>query len=776
MMAQTADQLSALEGALATAQGEGISPNFRRWCRFAGVREWVELQALHVHERYGQDRSYVAHASTSDVAIKLLREREQASDCPGIYTVANKIDPAVATRQEPGKWHPAAKGSSTTDREIRARTVLFVDVDAVRPKATSATEREMHATAVVAQQIHAELSRIIESDTPLGYGHSGNGRAVFIALDFLSEEKAGPLVKGILTALSLRFSTAEAEIDTAVSDAKRLVPAFGTIKRKGATGIAERPHRTTAFVCAEDVDRIGLVDLERVLATLREDLDDAGRGEVDRAMGIRTKAPEPKRPSPSGDSPFVRANAVPVADVLSWLGKVEGDRPICPGCGESDSGVAVVGNGLKCSHKRCAAKGVPGREGFRTPVDLVAEVQHIEPKEAVRVMAERFGFEGFATKAPGTVAADPQPSLNVWTPVSVIESWRAEGPLVHEPTGIAKLDELTAGGPVYGSRWYIIGAPDAGKTGLIIQMADTYARRGIAVGVLAVDEEPSDTVTRFAQRAGYLRRDCELRDPTDLALMAEKLADLPIRLYGPEHTIESAAADLDAYARERGLRAAIFADSIQAVRCVAAADAKTAQELVSRNVAAMRNAATNYRMIAVATSEMNRNAYRNIDSAETSNDMAAGKESGAIEFSARVMIAMRSVKNEPDLLELRIAKNKHGPGGDRVHLRIDRRHMVLTEATAPDEADLKVESRKQNKAEVAADADALAQVIRKNQGVGSTDLRGLIRADGHKWGVEKLNAAMTVLKGGFNGVRIVDRSTSKACAWHLVAIESGGNE
>jgi len=53
--------------------------------------------------------------------------------------------------------------------------------------------------------------------------------------------------------------------------------------------------------------------------------------------------------------------------------------------------VAVVGNGLKCSHNRCQDKGYA--DGFRTIVDLVAEVRGCKPIEAVRELGERFGFE-----------------------------------------------------------------------------------------------------------------------------------------------------------------------------------------------------------------------------------------------------------------------------------------------------------------------------------------------------------------------------------------------
>lgn len=369
----------------------------------------------------------------------------------------------------------------------------------------------------------------------------------------------------------------------------------------------------------------------------------------------------------------------------------------------------------------------------------------------------------------------PARACRAWTPSDVISSWRSEGPLVHEPTGIAKLDELTGGGPVYGSRWYIIGPPDTAKTALAVQISDTYARRGIAVGLHAVDEEPGDIVTRLAQRAGWLRRDCEERDHETLDAIAAKLEALPIRFYGGDHTIESAMADLGAYAKDLGTRAAYFGDSIQALRCDGTGSADSLREAVSANVAALRNGATIHRMIAMATSEANRSAYRSIEAAETTNDMAAGKESGAIEFSARVLLMLRSVRGETDLIDAKITKNKHGPSGDSVHLKIDRRHMVLTESGAPNAVDVKAKKVASVKAEVAEDADLLASIVRKNQGVNESALRALVKLSGAKWGVDRLNAAKLLLADAWKGDRLVERGEGKACSWCLERVGSDGD-
>lgn len=81
----------------------------------------------------------------------------------------------------------------------------------------------------------------------------------------------------------------------------------------------------------------------------------------------------------------------------------------------------------------------------------------------------------------------------------VFDEFERWGPLIHEPTGIATLDDMTGGGIVYGSSVALLGIPDAGKTMFAIQIAHEYAQRGIVVGFLGVDEEPGDLVLEPAK-------------------------------------------------------------------------------------------------------------------------------------------------------------------------------------------------------------------------------------------------------------------------------------
>lgn len=349
---------------------------------------------------------------------------------------------------------------------------------------------------------------------------------------------------------------------------------------------------------------------------------------------------------------------------------------------------------------------------------------------------------------PVTRTVVPKPA----TSVDVLAQWREHGPLVHEPTGLAALDELTGGGPCYGTRWYIAGAPDAGKTALLVQLAHVYALRGICVGLLAVDEEPSDLVTRLAQRAGWARQHCEIRDAAVLDDVSAAIEHLPIRYYDEAWTIESAAADLAAWAAREQRTAMLGIDSVQTVRCVAEDVVRLAGREMSDVAAvtarcrAIRAVATEHRLIALATSELGRSAYASRDPSQRTSALAAGKWSGAIEYSARVVAALRSVPGESDLLELELAKNKHGPvtydDGEpgHVYLRIDRRSQTLTQASYEPAPDCQVDRARDR---VLADAAIVAKVLSSTPGMVRREVEAHAMAAG--LGRERARAALAAL-------------------------------
>lgn len=442
-LSEVADLAADLQSRIDVAQAEGLEANVLRWLAFRGVKpgEAIELQALNVPDGKGSrwTSSKFAHAIDAASCVRLLTEADGWL-APGIYALANAINQAVATRKEAGRWHDAPKGVSTQDRDIDARCVLYIDVDVDRPAGTSSTDEDLALAHVLASRLYADLGALLGGTDALAFGHSGNGRSIFMALNRLAESaELKSLVVGILAAVRLLYQGGRIKIDVSVVDAKRLVPAFGTMKRKGAPGIAAYPHRRSALVTPEQVTRLGQAQLADLLGKLRERLDPAQLAALDketRRPGAGPAAPQPaaKGPTPrrDGNDPYLEAKQIPMGDVLEWLGLGDAVNPVCPGCGlTGDSSVAVVKNGLKCSHQRCAHRGVPGEPGFRTTIDVVMENKNVGVKEAAKLLAERFDF------APPVARSGPAPKK------ARVES-PADAPCDDEASALDPIDDLAA--------------------------------------------------------------------------------------------------------------------------------------------------------------------------------------------------------------------------------------------------------------------------------------------------------------------------------------------
>lgn len=404
-----------LLAALQAAAAEGLAPNLERFLRFLGWQEgeWLELQALGVPDGPRWKNNKAARASTLAELTRLAVQGDTAKGM-GVYAIFNRIKPAVTARHAQNAWFVMGKGESTADQDIAQRRLLYIDLDPERQdgvKGISATDAELEAASQRAFQAHGLLLRHLPAAS-IGAGLSGNGCALFVALEACAPEgEVERLVKAALVALDLLLSDPAVKVDVSVSDPKRLCFLPGTVKRKG-TDSAERPHRRSSFLAPEETRRLTLDELrDFVVLGLRQELPEEQRGLVDAALADpKTKAKvAPKAASAAsgsvsgsagqgggaagGEDAFRIANqACPVVDVLARLALLDGDQPICPGCREQDNGVAIVRNGLKCSHNRCAGKGF--REGFRSVVDVVMEVHGGGPKEALDWLRAEFPAAG----------------------------------------------------------------------------------------------------------------------------------------------------------------------------------------------------------------------------------------------------------------------------------------------------------------------------------------------------------------------------------------------
>jgi len=490
LVAQKKSETSSLEERLLIAQAEGLSANLRRQLAFVGPEAIFEFQALGV-KRYANDaydRSKAAHARNADEAVALCADADQWL-AHGIYLMPARLRAGVETRHaSPGRWYDIPKSHGTTDSDVEARLILAVDFDVKRPSATSATEEEMQRSVRVAGNAWNYLAHHL-GESSLAYLHSGNGRQIHIALDAIpADDVSKNALAGLLTGLAHLFNTAEVSVDEKLFDAKRILPACGTLKKKGTGDSAERPHRRTAIVTPENPTRVPLEKIIELARTLWDAADANGRTAIESSFGIRPRSTTNVLTAPRNPgSPFDIVNAVDPQTVVEWLGLYNaGGEIVCPGCGET-SGVAVLNRGLKCHHNRCKDR---GRNGFRSNVDLVAEVHRVAPREAVSEISDRFNLNLPAPSPPApekSYSEEWLPPLGERLADSVIRAERrANGVETPVPLPWDLLNPHFGGG-LWPGLHVICSTTGSGKTALVLQVCKHSAEQDVPVAYVGLE-------------------------------------------------------------------------------------------------------------------------------------------------------------------------------------------------------------------------------------------------------------------------------------------------
>ncbi len=360
------------------------------------------------------------------------------------------------------------------------------------------------------------------------------------------------------------------------------------------------------------------------------------------------------------------------------------------------------------------------------------------------------------------VLTAPTSTLTSYGPADVVEAWKGEKSLPRIATGFATFDHACRGGLAFPWRVVIVGPPSGGKTFMAMTIADRMllgdARTHVAI--LAIDEEPEDLQVRLAQMAGFSVADCESRDPHTLDLIAdrlkEKLGDR-LRMYGPEWSIEGAAADF-AKRTPADARRLLVIDSIQTSHSDATPPEASEREVIAANVKAIRVVGRAHSMLTIATSESNRPNYANAASAASSNRMAAGMGSGKIEYMAQTLIFVGSIKNHGDHVRVEVPKNRRGLRGSfEFFLQVDRSHHALTECDDPNPSAEPKATRAHAKVEAAA--VQLLSIIASRGGIGTKALRNAA----HPLGVTKntVDAAVDHLE---QTGRVVDHAITRGKA------------
>jgi hypothetical protein len=259
---------------------------------------------------------------------------------PGIYGTVNPNVPALLARSANRAREHAE--STTSDRDIARRTRLFIDLDPVRPSGIASTDAEHLAALDRARAIRSDLRAQGWPDPILM--DSGNGAALFYAIDLPNDAESNGIGVGVLRGLASRYSDDVVAIDTTVSNAARIVRIPGTLNAKG-DDTAERPHRRCRIIDAPDV-------LETV--------------DVDELRTVAAWAPaEPARSSGTSGSTFdidsfIGAHGFEIQSDGDWDGKRRIKLARCPFDAEHVGGSAALfvfesgAIAFTCFHNGCA--------------------------------------------------------------------------------------------------------------------------------------------------------------------------------------------------------------------------------------------------------------------------------------------------------------------------------------------------------------------------------------------------------------------------------------
>lgn len=411
--------------ALLASSGDPRDVQLRRYLRFRGTveAECVALEMLDLPNG-SRLRARAALALTRDEAgvMQLAREADEVHGPRGVYVHQNALAPHVAARYEPDQWTPLRQSEGIKAQDVSTRRAFYVDFDPVRPRDVSATRDEREWAFKRAGEFVDVLLDVLGDEGPVGLGSSGNGFQVHIALaDLPNDSETEALIKKFLAVAGQLCDDKLVTVDQSVSDARRVCPAFGTAKRKGADyqgdGIPpeqERPHRTTSFICCEQVRRLTLDELRVACDGLESRVPEDRRHTAIVAVGP-TAARQPTK------SPWDLAKDLDIERVSEWLGLGAGAEMECPAC-RSTQGYGRVpdSNVVKCHHDRCSTSGVPGKPGTRTSIDLVVETMLVSPKQAVELLADEFGFDSFTETNDKKKEPPPPP------PASTGADWEAE--------------------------------------------------------------------------------------------------------------------------------------------------------------------------------------------------------------------------------------------------------------------------------------------------------------------------------------------------------------
>jgi hypothetical protein len=151
---------------------------------------------------------------------------------------------------------------TTRDADIACIRWLYLDIDPQRPPEISSTEAELAAALRRRDAILNDHSELASSGA---WGSSGNGAWILIRLpDYPNDTQHATMIPHAIAVLDRKYSDNLVRIDTATTNASRLMGLPGTIKAKGC----DRPERPWRRVTLDGIGRSLSTSLSSPIGTI----------------------------------------------------------------------------------------------------------------------------------------------------------------------------------------------------------------------------------------------------------------------------------------------------------------------------------------------------------------------------------------------------------------------------------------------------------------------------------------------------------------------------
>lgn len=185
----------------------------------------IEIRALHTTRRR-TDAGYFDFEHRP----KLIEEAERLNKArANVYINLNELNPQVLARAA-NRVHEFAS-ITTSDRDIRRRRWLLVDLDPCRPSGVASTDAQLEAARQRGRDCYALLRRQAWPE-PL-VAESGSGLHLLYPIDLANDKESAEMLKGALSGLAQRLDDEHVTVDVSVHNAARIVRFYGTINFKG---------------------------------------------------------------------------------------------------------------------------------------------------------------------------------------------------------------------------------------------------------------------------------------------------------------------------------------------------------------------------------------------------------------------------------------------------------------------------------------------------------------------------------------------------------------